>query len=173
MRGFLIFLAVAAMVLVGNPIFWSIVNMQVGAERVGYVRDGVTQWATLGPLAAWPEWATVPEGGKLTVRANFEAAATAPATGFGEVELEDTSARGREAYVRVLEQSGWIAEVSHFDTLSPDLPPRLMHVCIVEAHKNARALLFSYDRADGGGVASLYWSEGNLPQMKFAKPGPC
>jgi len=174
MRGFLILLAFAVPYAMLSPSFWSLVNMEFGAERVGYVRDGVTQWATLGPLAAWPQWASVPAGGKLTVRANFEAAPGQSATGFGDVELKDTSARGRDDYVSALEGNGWTVQVAHFDTLSPDLPPQPMHVCIIEAHKGVRGLLFSFDRAGNGRIASLHWAEGKLPEMmKYAKPGAC
>jgi hypothetical protein len=86
MRGFLVFLAVAFPVVLLSPFFWSLVKMEVGAERVGYghkTADGkmVTQWATLGPKAPWPGWAIVPAGAKLTVRANFEAAPGYDATG--------------------------------------------------------------------------------------------
>lgn len=174
MRGFLIFLAIAIPMVLVNPIFWSLVSMQVGVERVGYVRNGITQWASLGPLAPWPEWATVPDGGKLTVRAKFEATAVDPATGFGDIELKDVSAQGRETYAHRLEQAGWMVQVAHFDTLSPDLPPRPMHVCIIEAHQGVRGLLFSYDRGSESGIASLHWAEGKLPEtMKYAKPGAC
>src|SRR4030095_12817717 len=93
MRGFLIFLALAFPVVLLSPFFWSLVRMEVGAERVGYgYHDGVTQWAMLGPKASWPGWAVVPEGATLTVRANFEAAPGHSAMGYGELAGE-TSAR--------------------------------------------------------------------------------
>jgi len=174
MRGLLIFLAIAFPVVLATPTFWSLVGMEFGAARVGYVRNGVTQWATLGPLAVWPEWATVPAGGALTVRANFEAAPGESATGFADVELKDTSARGRDAYVSTLEHDGWTVQIAHFDTMAPEVPPRMMHFCIIEAHKGVRGLQFSYDRAGGGAVASLHWAEGKLPDMmKYSKPGAC
>jgi hypothetical protein len=175
MRGFLIFLAVACPIVLASPTFWSLVNMEFGAERVGYTRaNGVTQWAWLGPMSPWPHWAMIPQDGKLTVRAHFEAAPGESAAGFGDVELKDASARGREDFVGALQSDGWTVQVAHFDTLSPDLPPRPMHFCIVEARKGARGILFSYDRASGSSVASLHWAEGKLPEtMKYAKPGPC
>jgi hypothetical protein len=174
MRGFLILLAIAIPYAMLSPSFWSLVNMEFGAERVGYVREGVTQWATLGPLAPWPQWASVPAGGKLTVRANFEATPVDSATGFGDIELQDVSARGRDTYVQMLENDGWAVQVAHFDTMSPDIPPQPMHICIIEARKGVRGLLFSFDRASGGKVASLHWAEGKLPEMmKYSKPGPC
>src|SRR5262249_5761759 len=90
MRGFLIFLAVAFPVVLASPFFWSLVHMEFGAERVGYVHGKgpgrVTQWATLGPKAAWPRWALVPAGAKLTVRANFEAAPGFGASGYGDMD---------------------------------------------------------------------------------------
>lgn len=175
MRGFLIFLAFACPIVLANPVFWSLVNMEFGAERVGYVQaNGVTQWAWLGPKSPWPQWAMVPEGCALTVRAHFEAAPGMAATGFGDVALKDTSAKGRDAFIQALQSAGWTVQVAHFDTLSPDLPPRPMHLCIIEAHKGARGLQFSYDRGSDSGVASLHWAEGKLPEMmKYAKPGAC
>ena len=53
MKGFLIFLAVAFPIVLMSPSFWSLVRMEWGAERIGYVYGKgptrVTQWATLGP----------------------------------------------------------------------------------------------------------------------------
>jgi hypothetical protein len=154
--------------------FWSIVNMHFGAERVGYVQpSGVTQWAWLGPKSPWPDWAPVPEGGALTVRAHFESAPGEAATGFGDVALKDTTARGRDGYVRALERAGWTVDVGYFDTLSPDLPPHPMHICLIEAHKGAHSLLFTYDSAGGGRIAALHWSEGKLAMFRGSKPGSC
>src|SRR4029450_10926047 len=91
MRGFLIFLAFAFPVVLASPFFWSLVRMEVGAERVGYGHKTpgggmVTQWATLGPKAPWPAWAVVPQGARLTVRANFEAAPGYDAVGYGDID---------------------------------------------------------------------------------------
>ena len=75
MKGFLIFLAFAFPVVLVSPFFWSLVRMEWGAERIGYhYKDGVAQWASLGPRSPWPRWALVPEGMKLTIRASYEPA---------------------------------------------------------------------------------------------------
>jgi len=58
--------------VLASPFFWSLVNMEFGAERVGYRHGSVTQWATLGPRAPWPRWALVPEGAARAMRAISE-----------------------------------------------------------------------------------------------------
>jgi hypothetical protein len=86
-KGFLIFLAVAFPVVLVSPFFWSLVRMEWGAEPVGYhYKDGVTQWAMLGPKAPWPRWAIVPEGSKLTVRARYQPAPGHPAIGYADLD---------------------------------------------------------------------------------------
>src|SRR6185369_14091614 len=138
MRGFLIFLALAFPVVLVSPFFWTLVNMNFGAERIGYghktPQGMVTQWATLGPKARWPAWAVVPEGTKLTVRANFEAA-PAPglnAAGYGDFDGKASARSVASRYEDTLRRAGWSVRVGRFDALSPDIPPRPIHSCILE-----------------------------------------
>lgn len=174
MRGFLIFLALAFPVVVVSLVFWSVVNMNFGAERVGYIRaNGVTQWAWLGPLSPWPDWALVPKDAALTVRAHFDPAPGEIATGFGDVYLKDPSRAATDIYIGALENAGWKVETARFDTVMPDMPPRPMHLCLIEARKGIRSLRLSLERAFEGGNASLHWAEGPVPPMTYAKPGPC
>ena len=172
MRGFLIFLMFAFPAVVVSPVFWSLVNMEFGAERVGYVRNGVTQWAWLGPQSPWPAWALVPEGG-LTVRAHFEAAQGEIASGFADVELKDTTQATTDRYIDALTHAGWTVSTARFDTLMPEIPPRPLHLCMIEGHKGVRQLRLSFERAVPGGNASLHWAEGSVPAMKGSVPGPC
>jgi hypothetical protein len=174
MRGCLIFLAIAFPVVLASPTFWSIVNMNFGAERVGYVRqNGSTQWAWIGPKSPWPNWALVPANAKLTVGAHFEAAPGEIASGFADVFLEDTSRAATDVYVGALERLGWTVQSARFDTVAPELPPRPLHLCLVEARKGVRSLRLTLERAAEGGNASLHWAEGPVPVMKGSVPGPC
>lgn len=177
MKGFLIFLAVACPVVLMSPSFWSLVNMEWGAERIGYVYgDGptrVTQWATLGPKAAWPQWAVVPAGAKLTVRANYEAAPGHPAIGYGEIDGRGSAREAVQSYQAALRQGGWSVRVGRFDASTPDIPPRPIHWCIVRAERGGRTQQMSVDIDEGQTTGSLHWSEGPLPFPTGAKDQPC
>lgn len=173
MRGFLIFLAFAFPVVLASPFFWSLVNMEVGAERVGYVRGGVTQWATLGPKAPWPGWALVPEGARLTVRANFEAAPGHIATGYGDIEAETSAQVIAQRYAGALRAANWAVRTGRFDATSPDTPPRPIRMCIVEGRRDGRVQRLSVDIAEGNATGGLHWSEGEIPFPMGATPRDC
>jgi hypothetical protein len=173
MRGFLIFLALAFPFVLASPFFWTLVNMEVGAQRVGYGHGSVTQWATLGPQAPWPRWAVVPEGASLTVRANFEAAPGYSATGYGDIS-GDTGARIiAQRYERKLRAAGWTVRVGRFDATSPEIPPRPIRMCLVEGRLGGRVQQLSVDIEDGNAVGSLRWAEGEMPFPIGATPRPC
>lgn len=177
MRGFLIFLAFAFPVVLASPFFWSLVRMEWGAERIGYVhktaKGRVTQWATLGPKAQWPAWAIVPEGAKLTVRANFEAAPGFEASGFGDISGKPSARQVTERYQQALEQAGWTVRVGRFDATSPDIPPKPIHWCIVEARRQSRVLQMSVDIDDPQTVGRMHWADGRMPFPTGAKDEPC
>ena len=174
MRGFLIFLAFAFPVVLASPFFWSLVNMEVGAERVGYTdKAGVTQWAMLGPKAAWPGWAVVPEGAKLTVRANFEAAPGHSASGYGDIAAKTSARVITESYEGALGAAGWTVRSWRFDSTSPDIPPRPIHWCIVEARKDGRVQQLRVDIDESKTAGSLFWIEGPRPSPVGAKDLPC
>ena len=174
MRGFLIFLALAFPVALASPFFWSLVRMEFGAERVGYTdQAGVTQWASLGPRAAWPEWAVVPEGARLTVRANFEPAPGHPAIGYGDLAGKTSARLIVERYRQALGQGGWTVRVGRFDTTSPDIPPQPIRWCIVEGRKGNRVQQMAVDIDDARTVGRLHWTEDRLPFPTGAKDEPC
>jgi hypothetical protein len=173
MRGFLIFLGLAFPVVLFSPYFWSLVNMEVGAERVGYVRNGVTQWATLGPQAPWPPWAIVPKGTRFTVRSNFEAAPGEVATGLGDFEADDAPAVIGPAYEDALRAASWAVTTWRFDASSPDIPPQPIHDCIIEGRLKGRVLRLVLDIADERAAGSLHWTEGPLPPLKGAREEAC
>ena len=165
MRGFLIFLAVAVPVVLLSPFFWSLVNMKFGTERIGYGHKGpdgriVTQWATLGPKAPWPAWAIVPDGAKLTVRSNFEAAPGHPAIGLGDVNGGTSARTVSRRYEQALRNGGWAVRVGRFDSLSADLPPQPIHWCIIEGRKAGKVQRLSVDIDDSRTDGTLWWTEG-------------
>ena len=177
MRRFLIFLALAFPVVLASPFFGSLAKMEFGAERIGYVHGKgaahVTQWATLGPKAAWPGWAIVPEGARLTVRANFEAAPGYDATGYGDIDGKvpaETTVRG---YEQALRRGGWTVRVGRFDATSPDIPPKPIHWCIVEGRRGAQVQQMSVDIDQVQTVGRLHWSVGKMPFPIGAEPEPC
>ena len=173
MRGFLIFLALACPVVLASPFFWSLVNMEYGAQRVGYAHGKVTQWATLGPRAPWPRWALMPEGATLTVRANFEAAPGFDATGSGDIEAQASAQVLAQRYAQALRGAGWAVRVGRFDANSPDIPPRPIRLCIVEGRRAGRVLQLSVDIEEGNAAGALRWAVGAMPFPAGATPRAC
>ena len=165
MKGFLIFLAFAFPVVLASPYFWSLVRLDWSAERVGYTYgDGVTQWASLGPKSPWPGWALVPAGAKLTVRASYEPAAGHDAIGYGEIGGTTGPRETVERYQAALQRAGWAVRVGRFDASYPEIPPRPLHWCIVQAERAGRVLQMSVDIDEPETVGRLHWTEG---QMRF------
>ena len=174
MRGFLIFLALAFPVVLASPFFWSLVRMEWGAERVGYVdQKGVTQWASLGPKAGWPDWAVVPRGAALTVRANFDAAPGHSAIGYADIAGKTPARLAVEDYEQSLRRSGWAVRVGRFDATSPDIPPKPIHWCIVYARRGGRVQMMSVDIDEIKTVGRLHWTEGEMPFPIGAKDEAC
>lgn len=173
MRGFLLFLALACPFVIASPYFWTLVNMEFGAQRVGYGHGDVTQWATLGPQAPWPDWAVVPAGATLAVRANFEAAPGYNATGYGDFEAEASAPTIARRYEQALRRAGWAVRVGRFDATSPDIPPRPIRMCLVEGRRGHRVQRLSVDIAEGNAVGALHWTEGEMPFLIGATPQAC
>ena len=177
MKGFLIFLAVAFPVVLASPFFWSLVRMEWGAERIGYIHDGpggrVTQWATLGPKAGWPGWAVVPEGAKLTIRADFEAAPGHDAAGYGEIDGSNPPRETVQSYEDALRSGGWSVRVGRFDGTTPDIPPQPLHWCIVQAGRGRQIQQMSVDIDQRRTVGRLHWTEGKMLFPIGAKDGDC
>jgi hypothetical protein len=177
MRGFLIFLAIAFPVVLASPFFWSLVRMEWSVERVGYVHEGprgrVTQWAALGPKAPWPSWAIVPEGTNLTVRSNFEAAPGHNAGGYGDIAGAVSARTITERYQAALSQAGWGVRAVRFDATSPDIPPKPIHWCIVEARRGEQVQRLSVDIDEAKTTGSLWWTEGKAPLPMGTIDQPC
>jgi hypothetical protein len=178
MKGFLIFLVCAVPVVLLSPFFWSLVNMNFGAERIGYghkTANGgmVTQWATLGPQAPWPKWALVPEGADLNVRSNFEAAPGYQAVGMADISGKTSAKLTAARYSQALKRDGWTVRVGRFDAMSPDIPPQPIHTCIVEARKDGRVQRLSIDIPGPGTAGSLWWTVGDAKFPIGTTDQPC
>jgi hypothetical protein len=178
MRGFLIFLALAFPVVLASPFFWSLVRMEWGAERIGYVHKTagggqVTQWATLGPKASWPDWAVVPQGARLTIRANFEAAPGHGAIGYGDIDGKTAPRETVQRYEAALQRAGWSVRVGRFDATYPEIPPRPLHWCIVQAERGGRVQQMSVDIDQPDTVGRLHWTEGKMVFPIGAKDQDC
>jgi len=171
MRGFLIFLALAFPVVLASPSFWSLVRMEFSAERIGYIdHAGVTQWAKLGPKSGWPDWAIVPEGANLTVRANFEPAPGRSAMGYGEIAGKGSGRLAEQSYEAALRSAGWTVRVGRFDTRLPDED---IHWCIVEGRQGSRVQRMRVDIDETKTRGQVNWIDGEMPFPFGAKDEPC
>jgi len=174
MRGFLIFLAFAFPVVLASPFFWSLVRMETSVERVGYVQEnGITQWASLGPLAPWPDWAIIPKDATVRVRSHFEPAPGMPESGMADISMSDSAANGQVAYGRSLEAQGWDVSLSYFDSTTADLPPKRLHQCRVEARKGSRVLRLALEQSGSSSTGTLYWADGPVNAMIGVSLGMC
>src|SRR5262245_54158073 len=174
MRGFLIFLALAFLVVLTSPPFWSLASMETSLERVGYIHEnGVTQWASLGPSAPWPDWAIVPRDATIKVRSHFESAPGIVESGMADISMTGSSADAQIAYAQLLESQGWETSLSYFDRTTPDVPPRRSHRCLVEARKGGRVLRLALEEAVSSSKGSLYWADGPVSSVVGGSPGTC
>ena len=148
--------------------------METSVERVGYVHEGgVTQWASLGPLAPWPDWAVVPKNATITVRSHFEPAPGMPESGMADISVVTSAARGQVAYAEDLESQGWEVNLSYFDAATADLPPRRFRQCRVEARKGTRVLRLALEETGLSSQGSLYWADGLVNPMMGGSRGNC
>jgi hypothetical protein len=174
MRGFLILLACAFVVMLASPFFWSLVRMEASAERVGYTHaDGVTQWAWLGPAAPWPDWAPAPERARMRVQSNFEAAPGMPAIGMANVDFDIPTREALALYAKRMEAAGWSVTQAHLDTATPDLPPRRLRLCFVEARQDMRLVRLTLENGARRGAGTLQWIQGQATPMIGAVAGGC
>jgi hypothetical protein len=145
--------------------------MDWSAERVGYVdHAGATQWAMLGPKAGWPAWAIVPDGTKLKVRANFEAAPGRNATGFGELAGTNSARLVADRYQAALRTAGWTIRVGRYDARLPDED---IHWCIIDGRRYGRVQRLRVNIDETKTVGQLSWTDGPLPYPIGLKDEAC
>ena len=178
MRGWLIFLACAAPLVLANPIFWWLVGTELGASAVTYVeRDGGQRDALLGPKAPWPDWARMPQRFPLTVKSHIGAAPGHPATGGGDIELPGAAHDAVAELRRELTASGWQVSTVLVTTARPSLPPRQVKTCVLTATQtepHVRTIMIAIDEAPASGFASIYWREAEpRPHISQPSDGHC
>lgn len=161
MRGWLIFLALAAPLVLLNPLFWWLVGTEIGASAVTYVeKDGARRDALLGPHAPWPDWARLPDRYRLIVRSQFASAPGYPASGLGEIEFSTTLRDAVADVQRELTQAGWQVTTVLATTYVPSLPPRPVLTCVLTATQSephVRSITIAFDQVDR--VARIHWLE--------------
>jgi hypothetical protein len=177
MKGLLIFLAIACPVVLASPFFWSLVNMEVGAEPVGYVQqDGTTQWATIGPKSYWPDWALRPDDASVRVDSHFSATPTMAATGMASVDLRGDQETAAQRFEDKLESGGFTVARYALETWSADIPSRPFVFCLIEGAQEGeapRTIRLSFAVDSDAMPTKLQWTEGSLPPVIGMQPSAC
>lgn len=175
MRGLLIFIACAIPVALATPGFWTLVNMEFGAQPITlYHQDGVAQQTISGPKSPWPDWALKPEGGTAKVSIYYAPAPGHPGLGFAYVETRLAAAAGQAAYAEQLAKAGWSVALRRADVAEPTIPPRAIRMCLVAAQSGTRSLLYALQDDRKGSVGQLHWLEGRPPKPTAGSvEGPC
>ena len=168
MRSFLVLLALAAPIVLANPIFWWLVQSAFSAAPATYIEaDGRVQHALMGPKSHWPDWALTPDGAKLTVEAWFAAAPPSPEGGFGTLSFKGDETSTIRAFVGKLEAAGWKVETGRSETINPTLPPRSYNVCKLRAtwgNDTPRVMTVTIPLAYSGVSARQQWWSSPPPQ---------
>jgi hypothetical protein len=177
MRGLLIFLAIAFPIALASPTFWWLVESETGAAPVGYGReDGSIQPALLGPKAPWPEWVSMPDNSKLTVRAWFGPGPTEIESGFGDLSFRGEPRAMIAAYRSKLEAEGWTVKGDMLRAPLPEIPPRQLESCVLRATRegaDTRIVMTSFELAPEPGHGSVYWAVAPLSTWSAPTGGPC
>lgn len=177
MKGFLILLAIACLLVLASPFFWSLVNMEMGAEPVGYVQqDGATQWATIGPKSYWPAWALRPDEARIRVESHFSATPTTPATGMASVVFQSDQRLAAQRFEARLAASRFDVTRYALQTWSADIPSRPFVLCVIEGIQQAeipRTIRLSFSAGSDAMPARLSWIEGHAAALAGMQPGAC
>jgi hypothetical protein len=166
-------LAASGGVIAFTPGFRLLWDMEFASARVGIVhQDGVTQWSEMGPRAPLPQWALVPDHGKLRPEVRYEKAPGHGESGFGYVRFAVSPAAAQAAYAAKLRAAGWRVELSYFEARVPEFPG-LLKACIVQAVQGDNRLMLR--TSDGGfGRDLLLWDHGReMKPVVNARPGGC
>lgn len=173
MRVFLLLLAIAAPFVLWDPVFWSLVQTEISAADVRYVQpDGRVRRSLQGPKAPWPDWALVPDGARLTVRAWWEAAHAEPENGNGGLAAIGDPTAAVVNYVAKLRAAGWTVKTSLFSSIEPGLVPRTAAVCHVTATRAAgdgRIINAQFNLQPTPGTGNLQWLAAT-PPASWPKP---
>jgi len=170
---------IALLVLTGGlawyaPGFRLLWAMETSSARIGMIHpDGVTQWSENGPKAFWPAWAPAPAGARLKAVVHYEPAPGHGESGMGDLTLGTSAAAGQAAYARQLQAAGWAVTASHYTAQLPELPPRPVRFCFVQAVQGGKRL--TYRALEGeSGQDNLIWDYAPaIKPIAGAQPGFC
>lgn len=171
--GMVVFLLCAGALMLANPLFWDILNMEFGASHYAVIEaDGATRTAVHGPKGPWPAWAPAPEGRAVAPVVSYSAAPGHPAQGFGDAPIRAAPLAAARAMKAALEADGWTVIESRFEGAEPTLPPRSMVMCVLRAERGepaARTLLYVFQIERPLQSARIHWIEG-APASAFIHP---
>lgn len=164
MRGFLIFLALATPVVLASPVFWWLVESEVGAAQSTIVEaDGAVRNTYLGPRSPWPAWVVTPAGAKRTVRSYYSAAPGHAAAGYAELDYRSDARTELAALTQRLVAEGWTVTTARLDTLDPSLPPQPLTLCTLAAERTdngGRTLRYGFQLTPQSRTGRVHWAEG-------------
>lgn len=162
--GTVVFLLCAGALLVANPLFWDILNMEFGASTYTVVEaDGAARAVVHGPKGPWPAWAPAPEGGAVAPVVSYSAAPGHPAQGFGDAPIKAAPLAAARAMKAALEAEGWAVVENHIEGAEPTIPPRRLVMCVLRAEQGvppSRTLLYVFQTERPLQSARIHWIEG-------------
>ena len=172
-----VFLLCAGAVMLANPLFWDILNMEFGASHYAVIEaDGAQRAVVHGPKGPWPSWAPAPEGASVRPVVSYSAAPGHPAQGFGDAAFSAAPLAAMRAMKASLEAAGWTVAESRLDTVEPSLPPRPLALCLLRAHREGadeRSLYYSFQIEPAARSARIHWMEGKPPATWNNPPSDC
>jgi hypothetical protein len=175
MRALLILLAIAAPIVLANPVFWWLVGTEISASPVTAIEaDGTPTHSLLGPKAPWPDWAPKPDQGKFVVKAWFKPTPPRPETGFGHVFYRGDDRKAAADYAERLRREGWAVESWLVRSVYPSMPPRPSITCHIEAMKpdgDPRRIHASFGLEPGRG--GIQWWSTPPELMQTARDESC
>ncbi|MGQ0533425.1 MAG: hypothetical protein ACT4OF_12140 [Caulobacteraceae bacterium] len=92
---------------------------------------------------------------------------------MGDVDVRGGAGEIIEAYARAAEAAGWSVAFFRLDTMSPDLPPQAMRLCMVEARREGRSLQLSLEHQGEMSLGTVHWMEGERPYPASWREGRC
>jgi hypothetical protein len=163
MRGFLLFLACAAPVVLASPSFWWLVQSETGAAPGVIVEaDGAERQTFIGPRSPWPDWPLLPEGGTLRPGAYYGPAPGHPAQGFGDVSLSNAVRDEIGPLQRALAREGWSVTAVRYRLAEPGA--HWLTLCTITARRatsdGEATVQYGFQLEPAHRSLSVHWIEG-------------
>ena len=175
--GLVVFLLGAGALMLANPLFWGLLNMNFGAATYTVVEaDGAARAAVHGPKGPWPAWAPAPEGGTVAPVISYSAAPGHPAQGFGDAPIKAAPLAAARVMKAALEAGGWTVVESRFEGAEPTIPPRRLVMCVLRARQGdpaSRTLLYVFQTERPLQSARIHWIEGEPTSAWIHPPADC